>query len=88
MYISHMSTNDYLDYFFGPLPEIYCYFFYGMSVLMAFFFVIVLIAFINSIISSNKTTQAMRPLYFFALVGYFVYYFVFRILNTMCMKSL
>ena len=76
-----------LDYFFGPLPTAYCGVLYGLSILMALFFVIILVRLLMSLFSSSKDDKKLRIVYGFLLISYFVYYFIFRLLNTMCINS-
>ena len=79
--------ESYLDYFFGPLPEYYCLYFYAVSV---FAFVIALIALINIVIMlfiKGSSKQVMGS-YLMLFIVYFVLYFQNRLLNTMCEKAL
>lgn len=85
-YINMM--NEYLDYFFGPLPAVYCNVFYGLSVLMALCFVIILVKLVTLLMSSDKSKKGLPGVYTFLLITYFVYYFIFRLLNTMCVNAL
>ena len=79
--------TEFFDYFFGPLPKAYCGVFYGLSVLMALFFLLVLVRLLMSLFSSSKDDKKLRIVYGFLLISYFVYYFIFRLLNTMCVNS-
>ena len=78
--------SDYLDYFFGPLPKDYCLIFYGLSVLMGISFVIVLVYMLIELVYGAKG-KSLMGVYIALLINYFVYYFMFRLLNTMCVQS-
>ena len=78
--------SDYLDYFFGPLPKDYCLIFYGLSVLMGISFVIVLVYMLIELVYGAKG-KSLMGVYIALLINYFVYYIIFRLLNTMCVQS-
>lgn len=79
--------ESYLDYFFGPLPEYYCLYFYAVSV---FAFVIAVIALLNIVylLFSKGPKNQLMGAYFMLFLVYFVLYFQNRLLNTMCEKAL
>ena len=79
--------ESYLDYFFGPLPEYYCLYFYADSV---FAFVIAVIALLNIVLLlfSKGPKKQLMGAYFMLFLVYFVLYFQNRLLNTMCEKAL
>lgn len=79
--------NELFDYLFGPLPQVYCYLFYGLSVLMALCFFIILVKLVFTLFSKDKDALKLKLVYGFLLISYFVYYFMFRLLNTMCTNS-
>ena len=76
-----------MDYLFGPLPEIYCLYFYGMSV---FTFILLVFALVNVVylVFSKKTNKQLIVPGLFLILSYFLMYIQNRLLNTMCEKTL
>lgn len=79
--------SSYLEYFFGPLPEYYCLYFYAVSVFAAIVAAIALINVVFLMFSKGGNRQIMGT-YIMLFTVYFVLYFQNRLLNTICEKSL
>jgi len=75
--------NSTVDYLFGPLGLEYCIYFYALSI---FGFVYLVLFLIPSIYYglTRKTTPMYWANVLAVSVGYFVFYFQNRLLNTMC----
>lgn len=74
---------DTMDYFFGPLGEEYCIYFYALSI---FGFVYLVLFLLPSIyFGLTRKTNSMYWVNVIAVsIGYFIFYFQNRLLHTMC----
>lgn len=80
--------NDFMNYFFGPLPKEYCLYYYFLAVISAFIFVLTFLSFVILVVKSKKIKAGMWLGMFNTLLSIFIGYFVSRLLYTMCVKSL
>ncbi len=76
-----------LESYFGPLDKKYCVYFYMLSVFFGFIFITTLFLIIFTIIFYHKKMNIIVQL-IFMLINSFIAYFVNRLLNTMCNRSL
>lgn len=77
-----------MDYFFGPLPQFYCLYFYIISIFGGVFMLLSLIGIVMIVLSSEKNKMQMLGIYTMFFFFYLVIYFKARLLNTMCVKSI
>ena len=81
--------DNLVESYFGPLPREYCAYFYFLSLFFGLFFVITLI---SIVILFFTQTSKINTLFIvnstFVLINLFLGYFVNRLLNTMCIRSL
>ena len=81
--------DNLLNQYFGPLPREYCVYFYFLSAFFAFFFVITLISIVILLFTqTDKVNNMFIVNSIFVLINLFLGYFVNRLLNTMCVRSL
>ncbi len=77
-----------MDYFFGPLPQYYCLYFYIISIFGGIFTLLALIGIVTIALSSEKNKMQMLGVYVMLFFFYLIIYFKARLLNTMCVKSI
>jgi len=81
--------DNLLSSYFGPLPKEYCVYFYFLSV---FFPLMLAVTLVSIVILFFTQTQKINTLFIvnsmFVLINLFLGYFVNRLLNTMCVRSL
>lgn len=83
------SNNDFMNNYFGPLSRDYCVYFYAMSIFFGFAFVFSLISMIIFFVTNYKKVNMMFIFNgLMVLLNTFLAYFVNRLLNTMCTKSI
>lgn len=74
--------------YFGPLSQEYCLYFYILSAFFGVSFVFTIIGIVYSIVSSPKKVDAHFLVTAMTLsINTFFMYFMYRLLNTMCMNS-
>ena len=74
---------------FGPLNADSCVYFYAMSVFFGFLTLFIAVsAVLFGLTNFKKFTKEYLVHTFFALVNTTFAYFVYRLLNTMCVRSL
>jgi len=77
--------NDY----FGPLPRQYCAYFYILSIIFGFSFVLSLVSLgIYVVVNFKKLNTMFIVNSIFVLFNTFLIYFVNRLLHTICIKSI
>jgi hypothetical protein len=81
--------DNFMETYFGPLGKEYCTYFYVLAIFFGIGFVLSSISVLSYIVMNHKKVDAM----FIAnstvlLLNSFLLYFVNRLLNTMCVKSL
>ena len=78
-----------LESYFGPLDKKYCIYFYLLSIFFGFVFIFTLISIIiGVVIYHKKINKSLLMHSIFVLLNSFIAYFVNRLLNTMCNRSL
>lgn len=81
--------DNLVESYFGPLPREYCAYFYFLSIFFAIFFVITLVSILLLLFTqSSKINALFITNSVFVLINLFLGYFVNRLLNTMCIRSL
>ena len=80
--------NDFMNYFFGPLPREYCLYYYFLAVISALLFVITLLSFTFTIFKSKQIKSGMWLAMLNVLITIFMSYFISRLMYTICIKSL
>ena len=80
--------NDFMNYFFGPLPREYCLYYYFLAVISAVLFVITLLSFAFTIFKSKQIKTGMWLSMLNVLITIFMSYFISRLMYTICIKSL
>jgi hypothetical protein len=81
--------DNFMETYFGPLGREYCTYFYALSIFFGIGFVFSLISVGTYIVMNHKKVDAMFIANSFVLLlNSFLIYFVNRLLNTMCIKSL
>lgn len=80
--------NEFMNYFFGPLPKEYCLYYYFLAILSALIFVMTFLSFVLIVVKSKKIKSGMWFGMFNTLLTIFIGYFVSRLMYTMCIKSL
>jgi hypothetical protein len=81
--------NSYLNKYFGPLPEEYCVYFLALSVFFGILFFLGLIWLIYYVIAHYKKLNRLIIAQSIAmLINTLLAYFVNRLLNTMCVRSI
>jgi hypothetical protein len=81
-------SASFMDKYFGPLPREYCVYFYAMSIIFAFFFVIGLISITYFVLFHFKKVNGLFIVNsVFVLFNTLLAYLVNRLLHTMCVKS-
>jgi hypothetical protein len=80
--------NDFMNYFFGPLPREYCLYYYFLAVISAALFVITLTSFAFTVFKSKKLKSGMWVAMVNVLITLFISYFVSRLMYTICIKAL
>lgn len=81
--------NSLLNSYFGPLPKQWCLYFYFLSIIFGISFALSLISILGFMIFNFKKVNGL----FIAnsvmiLINLLLAYFVNRLLNTMCVKSI
>ena len=79
--------QDFINTVFGPLDYRFCDYFFILSVLGFVMLVVLLLSSLIVGISKGKGLDYYMQVLFIAL-GYLVFYFQNRLLNTMCLASL
>ena len=77
-----------MNYFFGPLPQFYCLYFYIISIFGGIFMLLALIGIVVILLSNDKNKMQMLGIYVMFFFFYLIIYFKARLLNTMCVKSI
>lgn len=79
-------ADTWIHYFFGPLPQQYCKYFYLISILFAALFVMFagMAVWQAAADRKNRIVVVVYAMYAFQCL---VLYFVNRLLNTMCVNS-
>jgi hypothetical protein len=81
--------SNFLNSYFGPLPQEYCIYFYVLSIFFGFIFVFSAIGLTYSLIVYHKKVNAMMVVNSLLLLfNTFLGYLVNRLLHTMCVKSI
>lgn len=81
--------SNFMDTYFGPLPREYCVYFYALSIVFGFIFVVSLVSFLSVLIFHFKKLNMMAILNTsMLLINTFLAYLVNRLLHTMCVKSI
>lgn len=84
-----MNTNQFLEKYFGPLPREYCVYFYALSVMFGLMFVTSLLSIVYFMATHMKKVNTMFVVNSaFVLLNTFLGYFINRLLNTMCVRSI
>ena len=82
-------SSSFMNTYFGPLSREYCVYFYVLSVFFGFVFVISLVSIVFYVAMNYKKLNGMYVANFvMILINLFIMYFVNRLLNTMCVKSI
>ena len=81
--------DNLLNKYFGPLPKEYCVYFYFLSLFFGIFFLVTLLSIVVLVFTqTNKINTLFIANSLFVLLNLFLGYFVNRLLNTMCVRSL
>jgi hypothetical protein len=81
--------DNFMEAYFGPLGKEYCTYFYALSIFFGVGFVFSTISVLSYIVMNRKKVDGMFIANSFVLLlNSFLLYFVNRLLNTMCVKSL
>jgi hypothetical protein len=80
--------NNFMDYFFGPLPKEYCLYYYYLTIFSAIIFMLTFFSFSMVLMKSKKIKSNTLLSMFNVLTSLFIGYFTSRLLYTMCVKSL
>jgi hypothetical protein len=80
--------NNFMNYFFGPLPREYCLYYYFLAIISAVLFVITLASFTFTALKSKKIKSGMWVAMLNVLITLFISYFVSRLMYTICIKAL
>lgn len=84
-----MNTNQFLEKYFGPLPREYCVYFYALSVMFGLMFMTSLLSIVYFMATNMKKVNTMFIVNSaFVLLNTFLGYFINRLLNTMCVRSI
>jgi hypothetical protein len=79
--------SDLMDTIFGPLSGEFCYYFYFLSIITFFMFIVVIVGGLYTGITTSKGLG-----FYAGVIGgslaYFIVYFVNRLMYSMCKKSL
>ena len=82
-------ANSFMNLYFGPLPREYCIYFYALSIIFGFMFVIGIISITYFMITNIKKVNTMFIVNsFLILLNSFLAYIANRLLHTMCVKSI
>ena len=83
-----MNSFATFNQYFGPLPKQYCVYFYALSIMFAISFVMSFLSILYFMIMHSKKVNMMFIVNaIFILLNTFLAYFVNRLLNTMCIRS-
>lgn len=78
---------SFMDQYFGPLPREFCVYFYVLSILFGFLFVMSTISIAYFMITHIKKVNTMFIVNsIFILINSFLAYIANRLLHTMCVK--
>lgn len=81
--------DNFMEAYFGPLGKEYYTYFYALSIFFGIGFVVSAISVASYIVMRYKKVDMMFIANsFILLLNSFLIYFVNRLLNTMCVKSL
>lgn len=80
--------NEFMNYFFGPLPREYCLYYYFLAVISAILFVVTLLSFAFTVFKSKKIKSGMWFAMLNGLITIFISYFISRLMYTICVKAL
>ena len=80
--------NDFMNYFFGPLPREYCLYYYFLAIISAVLLVITVLSFVFNVFKSKKIKPGMWFAMMHVLITLFISYFVSRLMYTICIKAL
>lgn len=81
--------DNLLNQYFGPLPREYCVYFYFLSLFFGLFFLVTLLSIIVLVFTQTRKINTLFIVNSaFVLLNLFLGYFVNRLLNTMCVRSL
>jgi VIT1/CCC1 family predicted Fe2+/Mn2+ transporter len=80
--------NDFMNYFFGPLPREYCLYYYFLAIISAVLLVITVLSFVFTVFKSKKIKPGMWFAMMHVLITLFISYFVSRLMYTICIKAL
>jgi len=80
-----------MNAYFGPLSKEYCVYFYFLSIICFFMYVITLIGIVVFIIKNYKDSTKVNVSFFInslmLIINSLLAYFVNRLLHTMCINS-
>ena len=89
MFEKIIKMDNLVESYFGPLSREYCAYFYFLSLFFGLFFVITLVSILILVLTqTNKINTMFIANSVFVLLNLFLGYFVNRLLNTMCIRSL
>lgn len=78
-----------MDQYFGPLPREYCVYFYALSIVFGFIFIMSAVSIAYFMITHMKKINTMFIVNsVFILLNSFLAYLANRLLHTMCVKSI
>lgn len=78
-----------MDQYFGPLPREYCVYFYALSIVFGFIFIMSAVSIAYFMITHIKKINTMFIVNsVFILLNSFLAYLANRLLHTMCVKSI
>lgn len=80
--------NEFMNYFFGPLPKEYCLYYYFLAVISAILFVITFVSFAFTVFKSKKIKSGALIAMLNVLITIFISYFISRLMYTICVKAL
>jgi len=83
--------SNFMNAYFGPLSKEYCVYFYFLSIICFFMYVITLIGIVVFIIKNYKDSTKVNVSFFInslmLIINSLLAYFVNRLLHTMCINS-
>lgn len=82
MYI--IMAGSLFDSLFGPIDKSYCVWFYFLSVYFYIFFILAIIMFIMTALSTKKNDWKLYYYMFVVCAGHFLLYFQNRLMHSMC----
>jgi hypothetical protein len=81
--------NNFMNKYFGPLPEVYCVYFLALSIFFGLLFVVGIFWIIYYVIMHfKKLNSIVLAQSFGMLINTFLAYYINRLLNTMCVKAI